>query len=220
MKIDAQSFDYLACTVFAPVYPVIAGQILEKTRITQGTCLDIGCGGGYLGLALVQATDLLVLFLDESEEMLDLVRRRIAENGLEDRTDTLRGDVTDIGLQDDTVDLAVSRGSVFFWEDCTRAFREIYRVLAPGGMAYIGGGFGSAPLLEAIAQKMKVRNHGSDEWYEKVERNLSPDTRSRFKTALKAAEISYYSIIHNNEEGLWIIIEKRTSLPNQQLLDK
>jgi hypothetical protein len=49
MEIDAQKFDRIARGVFAPVYPVIAGQIIARTGVTRGVCLDIGCGGGYLG---------------------------------------------------------------------------------------------------------------------------------------------------------------------------
>ncbi|MDR3555775.1 MAG: methyltransferase domain-containing protein [Syntrophobacteraceae bacterium] len=59
-----------------------------------------------------------------------------------ERSDTLRGDVAAIELPDYSVNLVVSRGSVFFWEDCRGAFKELYRVLAPGGVGYIGGGLG------------------------------------------------------------------------------
>lgn len=49
MKMDPHEFDRIARGVFAPVYPVIAAQILDRTGIRKGVCLDIGCGGGYLG---------------------------------------------------------------------------------------------------------------------------------------------------------------------------
>ncbi len=52
MKINATEFDQIARTVFSPVYPVIADLIRKKTGITSGKCLDAGCGGGYLGIAL------------------------------------------------------------------------------------------------------------------------------------------------------------------------
>ena len=40
----------------------------------------------------------------------------------------LRGDVHHIPLNDDAVELMVSRGSIFFWENPERAFREIQPV--------------------------------------------------------------------------------------------
>jgi SAM-dependent methyltransferase len=79
MKIDAQKYDHIARGVFAPVYPVIAHQILSRTCVTQGVCLDIGCGGGYLGAALARTTDLFLHFFDSSEEMLAIANRTIRE---------------------------------------------------------------------------------------------------------------------------------------------
>jgi len=44
---------------------------------------------------------------------------------------------------DNSVDLVVSHGSIFFWDDQVKGLQEIYRVLRPGGRAMIGGGAGS-----------------------------------------------------------------------------
>ncbi|MDD4072352.1 MAG: class I SAM-dependent methyltransferase [Desulfobacterales bacterium] len=208
MEIDVKEFDHIAQTIFAPVYPLIASQIIAHTGVTRGVCLDIGCGGGYLGTALARSTELFVHFFDQSEEMLAIVRRTIAENGLQTRTHTLRGDVMAIGLPDGSVDLAVSRGSVFFWEDLPRAFREIYRVLAPNGWAYIGGGFGSRELKESIKREMASRDQGGDRFRNKVGRNLSPQNRALFETALQTAGIDSFTIVHNDEVGLWLAIRK------------
>ena len=133
MKIDAQQFDTIARTVFAPVYPLIAKQIMHHTGITSGTCLEIGCGPGYLGAALAGKTDLYLLFLDQSAAMLELCERTIDENDLRGRAGLLPGDVGSLALPDGSVDLIISRGSIFFWEDLPRAFGEIHRVLKPGG---------------------------------------------------------------------------------------
>jgi len=45
---------------------------------------------------------------------------------------------------DNSVDLVVSHGSIFFWDDQVKGLQEVYRVLRPGGKAMIGGGVGSA----------------------------------------------------------------------------
>ena len=124
MTIDAQKYDKIARTVFAPVFPLIADQIIAYTGVTQGTCLDIGCGGGYLGAALADKTDLFVRLFDTSPDMLEVAKRTIAENKLIERADTLQGDVTAIPLPDNTIDLAVSRGSIFFWDDLPRALTD------------------------------------------------------------------------------------------------
>jgi len=208
MKINAQKFDKIAREIFAPAYPVIARQIIAHTGITKGTCLDIGSGGGYLGLALAKESDLAIYFLDESSEMLDIAQKNIEENQLTDRAKTVLGDVHDIPLPEQSVDLAISRGSVFFWEDRVKAFREIYRILAPSGAAYIGGGFGSVTIKEEISKKMDEQANGSEQWHNKVKKNLGPNAPIEFENALKAAEIQNFEISHSTGTGLWAIFRR------------
>ncbi len=208
MQINAQQFDRIARSVFAPVYPVIAEQIISHTGVTHGVCLDIGCGGGYLGAALARTSDLFIRFFDQSADMLKIVEETIAENGLEQRAAMLQGDVSAVDLPDNSIDLAVSRGSAFFWEDLGRAFQEIYRVLAPNGWAYIGGGFGSKQLKEVIEREMQSRDKGGDKFKNKVRRNLSSANRDRFQTALQTAGIDSGSIIFDDEIGLWAVMQK------------
>ena len=213
MKINAKKYDIIAREVFAPVYPLIAVQIISRTGVIRGTCLDIGCGSGYIGAALAGKTDLFIRFFDESSDMLEIARQTITENGLAGRADVLRGDVTAIPLPGDTIDLAVSRGSVFFWDDLVRSLSEIHRVLAPGGWAYIGGGFGSRALTKSIIAQMAERNRGSGKFGDKVRRNLGTETRGRFESALQTAGIEKASILHDEEIGLWMVIHKANSNP-------
>lgn len=211
MKIDAQQFDTIARTVFAPVYPLIAEQIMHYTGITSGTCLEIGCGSGYLGAALAAKTDLYLLFLDQSEAMLELCERTLDENDLRGRAGLLPGDVGSLALPDGSVDLIISRGSIFFWEDLPLAFCEIHRVLKPGGTTFIGGGFGNAVVKESIRLQMSARNQGKDQFGDKMRANLGPEMRARFEQGLRMAAINQYRILQDEEIGLWILMDKPAS---------
>ncbi|MBL0713248.1 MAG: class I SAM-dependent methyltransferase [Desulfosarcina sp.] len=207
MPIDAEKFDRIARTVLRPVYPVIADQIIKRTGITRGAGLDIGCGNGYLGMALMALTDLSVSFLDPSRAMLDIAQGHTSAQGFSPRTTIVQGDVNDIPLPDNAFQLAVSRGSIFFWQNLSTALQEILRVLSPAGMAYIGGGFGTAALKEEISRKMEARDHGTSRWKNKV-RRMGTDMRLAFEQALKRAGIVNYDIVHNDEVGLWIVMTK------------
>ncbi|MDD3270345.1 MAG: class I SAM-dependent methyltransferase [Syntrophomonadaceae bacterium] len=204
MDINAAEFDRMAREVFAPVYPVLAEQIISQFGISRGTCLDIGCGGGYMGLALAQITELETILFDESQDMLKLAQGYILQSGLEARVKTLPGDVHDIPLADESVNLAVSRGSMFFWKDRVKAFREIYRVLALGGVAMIGGGFGNTDLLREIEEKM----HNIDpEWKEKRRQRIGQTKVQEYRAELEQAGIPTFEI-RQDETGLWIVIRR------------
>ena len=140
--------------------------------------------------------------------MLAITERTIEDGGLQERAKVLQGDVTNIPLPDGSVDLAVSRGSIFFWEDLSRAFSEIRRVLAPGGVAYVGGGFGSRELRQAIEREMKSRNGGVDKFGARLRKNLSVENRQKFAIALENAGIDSYEILHEEEIGLWVLMRK------------
>ncbi|WP_170291155.1 class I SAM-dependent methyltransferase [Neomoorella glycerini] len=204
VEINVEEFDRVAREVFAPVYPVIAEQIKQKTGITKGTCLDIGCGGGYLGIALAGITELYIYLFDKSPEMLEIATRNIAGHGLQKRARTLLGDVHEIPLKDQSVDLVISRGSIFFWENQQKAFQEIYRVLAPQGAAFIGGGFGNAELKKLIDARMVQKDSN---WQERINKNIGENAVESFVKTLGAAGISKFEI-NRGEAGLWITIWK------------
>lgn len=204
MEINAIEFDRLAREVFAPVYPFLAEQIINRTGINRGYCLDLGCGGGYLGLALTRISELDTILFDKSQDMLNLAQAYIRQSGLESRVKTLQGDVHDIPLADESINLAVSRGSMFFWNDRVQAFREIYRVLAGGGVAIIGGGFGNAALLREIEVKMLKKD---PEWKEKRQQRIGKLKVQDYREELECSGISSFEILQE-EAGLWIVIRR------------
>lgn len=204
MEINAVEFDRMAREIFAPVYPVLAEQIINRTGINRGCCLDIGCGGGYLGLALARITDLNMILFDESDDMLELANGYIRESGLQSRVKTLKGDVHSIPLDDESIQLAVSRGSMFFWNDRVKAFAEIYRVLAVNSVAMIGGGFGNVELLKEIEAKMLEID---PEWNEKRRQRIGKNKVEDYRKELEQAGVSSYETIQD-ETGFWIIIRR------------
>lgn len=204
MQINAAEYDEIARGIFAPIYPVIAQQIKAKTGITSGTCMDIGCGGGYLGVALARITKLSVYLFDESRDMLGLAKQNIINEGLESRVQMMEGDVHAIPINDQLIDLVISRGSIFFWENQPQALQEIYRVLAPGGIAYIGGGFGTPELKKQIDIQMTAQD---PKWPEKVKQRMSRNNADKYREVLRQAEIPDFEV-NQTDGGLWIIIRK------------
>ena len=207
MTINAEKFDRLAKTVFAPVYPVIAEQILETTGVREGCCLDVGCGPGDLGFALLQQTDLAVGFVDASADMVKLVSDTIESRHLQHRCHAVCSSVSEVEVAPNSVDLIVSRGSVFFWEQPEQSFSLLYQTLKPGGWMYIGGGFGNQQLLDQVIADFKARGE-VDSFLARIERNLGDTSRLRLSDVLKNVGINHYSVRHSDAIGLWFVVQK------------
>lgn len=204
-KRNASSYDEMARGVNSPVYEYYARRIKMKTGITRGVCLDAGSGGGYLGLALARITDLDFIFLDISQNALDKAEEHIIEDGLQKRAKTLLADVHSIPLPDGSVNLVISRGSIHFWKDPGRALKEIYRILAPGGMTYIGGGKGTPEIQAQIKARLKAMGRPA-KWSGK---GAGQRVQRDYDAILKAAGIPDYEVITGGEApGFWIVMKK------------
>lgn len=138
---------------FAVMYPLLARQFVEDYGIRGGRCLDIGTGGGPLLIELGKITELDLVGLDIDPEALALAADNARCHGLDEaRLQWHQGDVHALPLPDNFADLVVSRGSIPFWDEYVVAFREIYRVLRPGGLAVIGGGFSRYQEREEVTR--------------------------------------------------------------------
>lgn len=197
-------YDWVAEHVFSPIYPIIVEQIIHRCGITTGTCLDVGCCGGHLGIAMAEKTSFQVVLMDKLASALQIAEERAAQKGLQSRVRTLQGDVHQIPLPDQSVQLVISRGSEPFWQDRLLAYHEIYRILAPGGMAYIGGGFGSEEQKERIYTIMKKRDPS---WAKGREKILSEEKQKMVEAGMRASNIVDYQTIQD-ESGNWLIFRK------------
>jgi SAM-dependent methyltransferase len=154
---------------FAPVYPVLADQIVQDYGITTGICVDMGGGCGALAIALAKATNLTVYVLDIDPVAVRLCNLLADEAGLTGRVRGVEGDATSMPFRDGFADLVVSRNSIFAWPDQFAGLREAHRILKPGGVAYIGGGLGARGLdprvlAGLLSEAREKRAQSTKEW--------------------------------------------------------
>jgi ubiquinone/menaquinone biosynthesis C-methylase UbiE len=194
---NVHEYDKMFRAKFLPAFPVLAQEIIEYTKISKGTCVDIGCGPGYLALAVAKVSDLTVYALDISEPAIELAKEYIEKEGLANRITPVVGDVHNMPFDDNSMELVVSRGSLPFWRDKAKAFGEIKRILKPQGIAYIGCGFGSG-YVKIAADKNNTRNR----------KPLKKFTHDSIIKALEDADIKDYTVIDDYNRGYWIIIRK------------
>lgn len=106
-------------------------------------------------------------------------------------------------IEDASVDLAVSRGPLPFWDDLQTVFGELRRILKTDGCAYIGGGLGPPEMRETFREQ--VRRH-YPEWNAR-ERAIPRRETGECEEALQAAGIEV-SAITRGDEGTWIEFRK------------
>jgi SAM-dependent methyltransferase len=95
--------------------------------------LDIGCGTGSTTRAAAHSARRgSVLGVDLSSRMLDIARRRAAEEGLE-HAGFLQADAQLHPFPEGSFDLALARTATMFFGDPVAAFTNIRRALRPGG---------------------------------------------------------------------------------------
>lgn len=201
---DVRTYNEIALGVNAPIYTYYAERIVERTGVVSGCCLDLGCGGGYLGLALARITGLDFVLLDQSSEMLACAKENVTHSGCANRARVLLGQVQAIPLADASIDLVVSRGSVPFWDNLPIAFAEINRVLRSGGCAYIGGGLGDPKTRAEVEERMRQQY---PEW-QKNRRRPPQRENLHYHAALAQAGIAPFAV-NRSDEGLWITFPKK-----------
>jgi SAM-dependent methyltransferase len=98
------------------------------------TVLDLGSGGGIDVLLSAKRVGPAgkAYGLDMTDEMLELARENQRKAGVEN-VEFLRGEIEDIPLPDNSVDVIISNCVINLSGDKGRVLREAFRVLKPGG---------------------------------------------------------------------------------------
>lgn len=157
-------------------YETVAKEILCKCHPREGVWVDLGTGAGGVGLALAsQSIISTIVLIDPNADALQEALRSARRTGLGERIVAIKAQAEFIPLSDNCIDLAVSRGSIFFWNNKVQGLREVYRILRPGGAAMIGGGLGES-YPQWARQEFIQRRH-------KEMKRRGPDAFRRFREA-------------------------------------
>lgn len=96
--------------------------------------LDIGCGGGKFLNYLSQRSDGFYLWgIDHSKEMIDLSSQLNSEVVKKGRLKFLCVSVSNIEIENSSIDLVTAFETIQFWPDIDTALSEIFRILYKGG---------------------------------------------------------------------------------------
>lgn len=122
----------------------------------DGPWLDLSCGPGVFCRAIgAAAPGALVVGLDISRAMLDVAASRTAGYH---NVQLIRGDAHALPFVDAAFEGVNNAGALHAYDDPELVFREILRVLRPGGL-YVGSTFAEAPSLigQLVARAAGIR---------------------------------------------------------------
>ncbi len=90
-----------------------AEEILKRTKLTQGFCLDLGCGDGALAFELAKRTKLQIYAVDGDADQVKIARQKLRQAGVYgDQVMVLHRPLDDTGLPRYFADLIVSGRSL------------------------------------------------------------------------------------------------------------
>lgn len=109
---------------------------LARERAPTGPILELGAGTGRITCPLAQDGHTLVA-LDHMKSMLAALRRRARRDGVEDAITPIEADMRALPLGDASMSMVIAPFNalmhLYTWADLLACFREVARVLVPGG---------------------------------------------------------------------------------------
>ncbi len=187
---------------FAPFYSFVADELLSEFGRDSGRVLEIGPYGPGVAVALAKkCPEMSFVCGDENSGALSYFRECSRREKLIGRVDIQYVDKYSLLFDESTFDLAVFRGGLFFWDDQEKIVVEMNRVLKPGGVGALGGGFGAgAPdeLIETLLPEARKLNN------QLGKKRLSLE---EVEEIVKASGLSGRSRIAQTH-GLWIFWRK------------
>lgn len=108
---------------------------LSKFNIKDKICADLGCGTGFISMALSLEAK-LVFSIDSSRNMLRELHNSAKTKGI-NNIYPIKGSMEDIPLFDNSIDAIYTNMALHHVKDAQKAIEEMFRVIKPGGTVVI-----------------------------------------------------------------------------------
>ena len=132
----ASAYEKATRLVIGTYYRDVAHEIVAQ--LNGGAILDIGTGPGYLPIEIAQkSSNIMVIGIDLSRKLIRMAQSNALKAGLVHRLDFQFGNAGSLTFSDSSFDMVISTGMLHSLKDPVKVMGEIYRVLKPGGEAWI-----------------------------------------------------------------------------------
>lgn len=187
--------------LWKPIHPYLIRQIKELYHREDGAILDIGPFSGLIFSFAQNQIGQSFSIAAFPKAIISFFHQEAKEHRMEDRIRIIESDPSLKGITQDSIDLAIFRGALFFPNLFQIDFNAIYRCLKNNGMAFVGGGFGKYTPSELIG-KIGSRSEEINTALGKVRVTLEG-----LKDQLMASHLEKCCEI-TPEGGLWVVMRK------------
>jgi SAM-dependent methyltransferase len=187
--------------LWEPVYPYLARHIMELYGRLEGKVLEIGPFSGVIFSLIKEGVGNRFAIACFPSGMSTFFLEQARKAGVADKIDVVETDPGLADIDEKTIDLAIFRGAFFFPALFNADLSAIYRVLQPGGLAFVGGGFGKY-TPKSVILKLGKRSRELNLDIGKIE--ISEQTLRQHITESRLAAHAEVT----DEGGLWVVIKK------------
>ena len=197
---NKDSFEKMGDSVVGKIYPYLIEDLKKYYNLpfANKTIAEIGTGPGFILKELQKEDFKKIIGIDISLEMLIRAQKRIE---FYKNIQLINARAENLPFKSSSFDLIISRGSVFFWNDLNKAFKEIYRVLNDDGFLLIGGGYG-------ISTPENIINQIQDYMKRKISKNEKPKVKIDNLIEIMQKIGGHCEIINKPKHGFWISWKK------------
>lgn len=122
--------------VIESYYSGVAEEIVSSFR--GDLLLDLGTGPGYLPIEIVRMSSAISCDgIDLSGRLIKMARSNALKAGVAGRLNFEVGNAAKLRFEDESYDMVISTGMLHMLKDPVKVLMECYRVLRPGGEAWI-----------------------------------------------------------------------------------
>ena len=162
---------------------------------TNDRILDIGCGGGVNIEKFLKLTDNNVEGIDYSDVSVKESAKRNQKAIGDKRCRIIQADVSKMPIDDEVYDLVSAFETIYFWPDIENTFKEVLRIIKPGGQFMIAQGTDG--------------NHPDDEkWLNSVE-GMTVYTASELEKYLLNAGFGSVESFKKENDYILVVIAKK-----------
>ncbi len=187
--------------LWEPIYPYLARYIKELYGQREGEVLEIGPFSGVIFSVMKEGVGNRFVIASFPSGMAAFFLEQAGKAGAAEKIEVVETDPSLSDIEEETVDLAIFRGAFFFPSLFNADLGAIYRVLKPGGLALVGGGFGKyTPNSVILNLGKRSRELNLDIGKVEVSEQMLRQLIAQSRLAAHAQVI--------DEGGLWVLIKK------------